>query len=291
MPDSIANISPTTQPAAVPDSTPAAPVYYAPQYSDGFPQPEPGDSVIKSLDSYPVMQAPSGVSPAQPLHSVLGDTGTMSLIMLGVFFVVISYRTGYKYVQAFFHNMFSARRRENLFEDHTVNETQILTALVLNTCIMEGVAVFYGVGAAMPNLLDHLHSAIFMHIGIYAGAALLFYLIQLLVYNLLGYIFADQVATRLWTDGFKASQSLLGILLFPVVAALLVWPQECKSLLTIAIILYILARIAFICKGFRIFYSNLPSLVYFILYLCSVEIVPLVMMCAGTVSLCTILEV
>ena len=82
---------------------------------------------------------------------------------------------------------------------------------------------------------------------------------------------------------------LLGILLIPVVGALLVWPSACKILLIFAIILYFCCRIAFICKGFRIFYSNLPSLVYFILYLCSVEIVPLVLLGAGTVYFSTLL--
>ena len=227
MPDSIANIS-QSQPVTATDTTAAAQhVYYEPQWADGFPQPEPGDSSLHPLDTYPVMAAPHGATPAMPLHSVLSDTGTMAMVMLGVFFVVISYRTGYKYIQAFFHNMFSTRRRENAFEDHTINETQILSALVLNTSIMEGVVMFYAMGTVLPQLLGHLHGAIFLHTGIYAAAALLFYLVQLLVYNVLGYVFADSVATKLWTDGFKASQSLLGILLFPVVAALMVWPQEC----------------------------------------------------------------
>lgn len=287
MPDSIANISQ----AGIDSAAQAAPVYYEPQYTDGFPQPEPGDSSLRPLHTYPVIAAPAGSTPAQPLLSVLGDTGTMSLIMLGVFFVVISYRTGYKYVEAFFHNMFSTRRRENVFEDHTVNETQILTALVLNTCIMEGVTLFYAMGYLMPSLLDHLHGAIFMHVGIYAAAALVFYLMQLMVYNVVGHVFADSIATKLWTDGFKASQSLLGILLFPIVASFLVWPQHCKLLLIATVFLYFCLRIAFICKGFRIFYTNLPSLVYFILYLCSVEVVPLILMYAGTTSLCTILKV
>ncbi|MCH5320108.1 MAG: DUF4271 domain-containing protein, partial [Paramuribaculum sp.] len=41
-----------------------------------------------------------------------------------------------------------------------------------------------------------------------------------------------------------------------------------------AMVLYVLARIMFIVKGFRIFYTNSASIVYFILYLCSLEIVP-----------------
>lgn len=291
MPANNQDIIQTDSLSVVTPATDSVMPYYAPQWTDGFPQPVPGDSTIESVSSYPVMDVPHGLAPACPLNSVLGDTGTMSLVMLGVLFVVMSYRSGYKYIESFFHNMFSTRRRENVFEDHTVNETQILTALILNTCIMEGVLMFYGLGMVVPSVMSHLHSAVFAHVGAFSALALIFYLAQLLVYNIVGNVFADSVATKLWTDGFKASQSLLGILLFPIVAVLMVRPELCKILLTSAIILYFCSRIVFICKGFRIFYSKLPSLVYFILYLCSVEIVPLSLMSALTINLCTLLKV
>ncbi|MBR5727625.1 MAG: DUF4271 domain-containing protein, partial [Muribaculaceae bacterium] len=51
-------------------------------------------------------------------------------------------------------------------------------------------------------------------------------------------------------------------------------------------ILYICARFIFIFKGIRIFYSNLLSILYFILYLCGVEIVPLIVIYGITINLC-----
>lgn len=265
-------------------------VYYAPQFTAGFPQPEPGDSAVPSITSLPVMDTPQGVQPEQPLGSPLHDTGTMAMVITAVLLVVISYRTGYKYLENFTHNLFSTRRRDNAFDDNTFNETQILTALTLNTSVMAGVAVFYAVTLMVPSLAANLHGAVFLHTALFSGIMLAFYLLQLLVYNVVGNVFADGIAARLWIQGFKASHSLLGILLIPVVGALLVWPAMSKFLLILAVLLYFCCRITFICKGFRIFYSNLPSLVYFILYLCSVELVPLVLLSAGTVYLCQILN-
>ena len=108
----------------------------------------------------------------------------------------------------------------------------------------------------------------------------------MLVYHVLGYVFADSISTRLWIDGFKATQSLLGLLLLPVIGVMLLKPELSTPMLLVAAGLYICARLVFICKGFRIFYGNLSSIVYFILYLCSLEIVPLVMLGAGTIYLC-----
>jgi len=54
--------------------------------------------------------------------------------------------------------------------------------------------------------------------------------------------------------------------------------------------LYLVARLIFIIKGIRIFYSNLTSIVYFILYLCAVEIVPVVVMATVTIWISGILQ-
>lgn len=280
MPDSIANIQQAADSVAV---------YYAPQYTDGFPQPEPGDTVQhNSLQALPSLEVPQGSEPGKPLSSPLHDTGTMSMLLMALFLVVVSYRTGYKYIEQFAHNLFSVRRRENAFEDRTINETQILTALTICTCVLEGIVAFFAIDRFVPSLSAVLHGSIFAHTALFAGIAMAFYLLQLLVYTVVGQVFADGVATKLWSDGFKAAHSLLGILLIPVVGLLLVYPMSSKNLVIIAVILYILCRISFISKGFRIFYTNFPSLVYFILYLCSVEIVPLVLLSAGTVYLCTV---
>ena len=171
--------------------------------------------------------------------------------------------------------MFSTRRRENLFEDHTVNETSILAALIANTCIVEGFIVYMAVRLLFPDMSTTLQQSVFPHIAGYCGIAVGYYAVQWLVYKVLGYTFSDKEGTRLWLDGFKASQAFLGLLLLPVLILLMLYPTSGKMLLTVAALFYVLARLIFIFKGFRIFYGNLSSILYFILYLCAVEIVPL----------------
>lgn len=280
MPDSTIHIAQAADTVAV---------YYAPQWSEGFPQPEPGDSILQqSLSSLPLLEMPQAVAPRQPLNSPLHDTGTMSMVLVALFLVVVCYRTGYKYIQQLGHNLFAVRRRENAFEDRTINETQILTALTLLTCVMEGVVAFFAIDHYVTSLGNALHSNVFAHTALFAGIALVFYLVQLGIYNLVGQVFADGITAKLWTDGFKSSHSLLGILLTPIVGLMLVHPSINEKLLIVAFALYFCCRLAFIYKGFRIFYHRFVSLVYFILYLCSVEIVPLVLLSAGTIYLCKV---
>ena len=265
--------------------------YYAPQYMSGFPDTVPGDSVLGSINTLPVMEQLPGQDALPFLHSPLHDTPSMALLIAGLLFVTLSYHTGYKYISNLWHYMFSTRRRENLFEDRTLNETTILAALLVNTCIVGGFIIYMAVQLLRPDLAPSPQANVFLHIGAFTLMTALFLAVQWLVYKVLGYTFSDKVGSRLWLDGFKATQSLVGLLLLPVLLLLLFYPAHGKLLLTIAAVLYLIARLIFIIKGARIFYSNLSSILYFLLYLCAVEIVPLVIMTGLTIWLCGILSI
>ena len=260
-----------------------AAVHYAPQYLDGFPASQSGDSTPgETLGDLPVMEVPAGAAAVPFARSPLHDTPSMALLIAGLLGVALSYHKGYKYIENFVHYMFSTRRRENLFEDHTVNETGIQVALIANTCIAQAFIIYSAVQLVWPALAPMLQRSVFTHIAAYCGLAVGFYISQWAVYKVFGYTFTDKVGSKLWLDGFKASQSLLGLLLLPVAVLLLLYPSHGKLLLSIGVAFYIAARLIFIYKGFRIFYGNLPSLLYFLLYLCAVEMVPLAIMTSVT---------
>ena len=278
--------SPTTATGQGADST----NHFTPQYLDGFPVTAPADTIFESMDTLAVMEVPAA-SEAKPFaKSPLHDTLSMALLMLGLIAVALSYHTGYKYIENFFHYMFSTRRRENLFEDHTVNETSILAALIANTCIIEGFIIFFAVQLLSPERAASLHGNVFMYIAAFCIMAAGFYAAQWAVYKLVGYTFSDREGCKLWLDGFKSSQSFLGLLLLPVLVLLMVYTSSGKMLLCVAALLYLVVRLIFIYKGFRIFYSNLSSILYFILYLCAVEIAPLVFLAGVTIWICGILQ-
>ena len=273
--------APITDTLAAPRDT--APAVYLPAYHDGFAPVAGNDSVVTPLDSLPVMAPAQTTAPLPQAHSPLHDTGVMAMWLLVIFFLLTSFNKGMKYVTNLSRYMFSVRRRENLFDDHTVSETRILVALLLNTCFMEGLLVY-------SSFDDALLSATGPHVAAYVGlttvAAIVFYCAQLVLYKLLAWVFGDATSSQLWISGFNATQSLLGLALLPVTIITLVYPSTAPTTLLVALALYIVARIVFISKGFRIFFNNLSSSLYFILYLCSVEIIPSLLAYFGTLFIC-----
>ena len=182
-----------TQPADTTLHADTVEAYYAPQYLDGFPDTVAGDSALGDINTLPVMEQPPR-GQAQPFtRSPLHDTPSMALLLTGLLAVALSYHTGYKYIENFFHHMFSTRRRENLFEDHTVNETTILFALIANTCITEGFLIYFAIQQLVPAFATSLQASVFPHVATYCGLAADFYIAQWMVYKVLGYTFSDKV--------------------------------------------------------------------------------------------------
>lgn len=232
-----------------------------------------------------IVALPEGKEALPFNNTPLNDTGCMGLVLLVFFFLAISFRSGYKYVSNFSHHMFSVRKRQNAFEDHTMSETQMMIALLSNTCLMVGLLLYVGINRFYPEFALSEH--IFKSVGCLTLLFCVFILLQLVFYYLLGFVFAqDREDIRLWIDGFNSSQCILGLFLFPIAFITILYPTSSTFMLNCSIILYFCSRLVFISKGFRIFFNNLESCIYFILYLCTVEIVPVFIMCAGAIYLC-----
>lgn len=212
----------------------------------------------------------SGVAP-EPMPVLPGyDTGVAAMV-IGVFLIVaLNLRHYTTYLKGFAQDLWSVKLRDNLFEDHTVSETKVTISLIMLLCVSEGILLNFAAPVRMAG-----NSSPFVSTGVLTLCAAVYYILQLCGYYAVGYVFTGDISTSIWLRGFNSSQVLLGLFLWVPALVVLFNPVAGKEMLITGAILYILARIIFITKGFRIFYNNIFSLIYFILYLCSLEIIPL----------------
>lgn len=95
-------------------------------------------------------------------------------------------------------------------------------------------------------------------------------------YEAVGYTFTSPEGRREWVRGFSASQALLGLALTVPAALCVFYPDTLRWTVAAGFFAWLFAKILFIVKGFRIFYDKISGLLYFILYLCTLEIIPLI---------------
>ena len=209
-------------------------------------------------------------APGRP-ESASASTG-IAAVLLGLF-VLSCFNMGN--LRRLFHalpqKLFSLRQRDNAFDEPTSNETRTLCLLIVMMCVFEGILTYLWLGSPANGRVTLTIGALTALFGGY-------YLFNLLTCMVMGWTFADRHGARSLLRGLNAAASLLSALLALPALLALYYPASAGVMLILAAVAYILVRIAFIIKGFRIFYINLPSLLYFILYLCALEIIPVIIL-------------
>lgn len=262
-------------PNATADTVAGTP-YYPPAFPYGFTDTIHTGAKARQLQEYPVMTFPQGNIPEQYQHMPVRSSGVLLLLVFSFLLVAFCYRTGRKYFHTIFSNLWSVKRTKNHLDNHTANETITMAALIVQTLIMEGIILYCAISSYYPAMLTIGTS---QGMAALIGIAAAYYIAQLSLLKLIGFVFAESIETELWTQGFNASQSIMGQLLAPIAIIMLFNPAHNELMLIFAASLYILARLLFLLKSFRIFFNSFFQCFYFILYLCAVEIIPLIFAC------------
>lgn len=214
-----------------------------------------------------------------PAASATGASDLASWVILGVLVLILGValrmRRNMKYLRTFLAETVSARSRQNMFVD-TMRETAL--SFMLNLMGVAGIGLFLALGvqyypAGEPLATGSFPSGLWPCLALSGG----YFVVQWIAYLFIGNIFASQSAAALWARGFRAGHGLLGLVLLPLALVGVFYPTSMPVLLPTASGLYILARLLFIYKGIRIFSGRHTYYLLFLYYLCTVEIVPVIL--------------
>lgn len=235
------------------------------------------------------------LSPPPPFEEpqkIENDSAGVSFILTGLFllfFIIgIRFRNTRKYVGALIRNMVEVRLRQNVF-DETVRETSFLMLLNVLWCASAGIILYYLIDFHVVN--NPFGSYPFTSspgagMGICMVVSIAYTLFMAVSYRIIGQVFTDKGHAILWVRGFAATQGLLGFIYFPLALLFISWPENTLFLLWVSLITFVLAKIVFLWKGMRIFFTRFSSWVLFLYYLCSLEIVPLILAYLAAILLC-----
>ncbi len=300
MPDTLNTVIDTLTPAPVPESVPeSAPqpqaVAVVAPTADTEAQPPAPTAPWEMLraEQAPMTAAESalyttarvsytqGIEPTPRTQTIATDSGVLLLLTATLLLVAFNFKHCYRLFKVLGQELVSVRRRNNVFDDTTTNETRVLIVLLFELWVCEGL-----IGYTWLTQQGFLRGGTqFLPVAAMVAVAMIFFLFQLVSYRVVGYVFTDHIGALQWVKGYNASQAFLGITLLVPALITLFYPMWLTPVLWVAFGLYLLARIVFIIKGFRIFYENFGSLLYFILYLCALEIIPVVVCVLGSIEL------
>lgn len=240
------------------------------------------------------------VTPIDTLHAVVSQTipiknltiapasnsWVIFILILSFVFFALSYRQGAKYLRHQFSSLFKVNVRGNMFDETTINENQLKLSLLTLTFVTEGIAIYYALLHDTITSEKLVLPSIIMCILLCAT----YYLLQLVVYRVLGNIFSNSSLSNTFIENFTSINLFIGLFFSPAILSMLFIPQVTPIALYTCLIFYILARLLIIYKGISIFLLHLFGILYLILYLCALEITPIILIKKGVVYLYKILE-
>ena len=205
------------------------------------------------------------------------NSGSISLLLFICLFISITaYSKGRDYINYLFQNLFSNTDKESIFIDSsTTNEYQIRFSLLLQTTIILAIMYYLFIEANCQLLITSERDT-FIHILLFVLIIFIFWGIKWLMNSVLGFIFFEKEKVYLWQNNYFSALSLYGIAFLPLL--ILVINASSKQMIEISksifIFFLILGFIIIIYKGIRFFLTKLRSFLYFMLYLCALEIIP-----------------
>lgn len=209
-------------------------------------------------------------------YSVKMSDSIILLMFLSLFLFISVFAKGRDYVRHMFQNLFTDTDKESIFIDNsTTSEYRIRFFLLLQTTISLAVLFFFLIKT--PNgILSMPERETFMLISLFILVIFIFWGIKWLINKILGFIFFEKDKVNLWQNNYFSALSLYGVAFFPVLVLLINAPSMHIIEISryILIVFFILGFIIITYKGIRFFLTKPHGILYFMLYLCALEIIP-----------------
>lgn len=234
----------------------------------------PADTVILT-ETEPVTPGWTiGLEGSTRQNKLNSNSGILTLIVLLFVAISLSFKDYRKLFSKFAEEMRSSHKsRGNAFDERSSHETRLMCLSILQYIVCGGIMLF-ALAARHSGVSpdDYGFTTLAAEIGVFAA----YYIFDITAYSVVGYTFAGIENMKILLRRFNSSQSILGVTLALPSLMVIFYPSSSDAMIYTSVTLYALARLLFIIKGFDIFFTNIFSLLYFILYLCALEIIPLI---------------
>jgi len=217
--------------------------------------------------------------------AVRNDANNWGFILFFIcFFIIVSIiNNRNRFLLSMFSGLFRNKDRHNMFYETVANENLNKLFLSLQTVLL--ISIIFYCYAIHENFLPVNLTQMFIFLGKISWLLTVFFLYKFLTYFILGNIFFKKETTLQWNDDFLSILSLNGIFLFlPVL--ILFYVESAFYICMYFFTFYLILNLFFIFyKIYTLFFQGKRLLLYFILYLCAQEIMPLYLVYRGIVYL------
>ena len=166
-------------------------------------------------------------------------------------------------------NFFQVKDRSSIFSKATVNNTRFRFFLI--TFAIGSISFYAYLLLHNPALPFSIKEFI-----LFLLTTSLFFVIKSLLFDLIGYVFLNTTNLKMAKEAYFNVVSYWGVCLFPILILQIYIPNNFLGITQIlSLIVSVSAGLLIIIKLFQIFFQKIVASFYILLYLCTLEILPL----------------
>ena len=207
-----------------------------------------------------------------PLPSFPQTESWVFIILLILFFLLVySVYSSSGMIGETLKTFFQVKERSSIFSKATVNNIRIRLLLILFSIGVLSLYVYLIIFKSTNPFSIKVYCYFLVLTGLFFG-------IKSLLFDLIGYVFLTPSTIKMAKESYFNILSILGTALFPLLILQIYIPNNLNRIPEISsLIICIIACIVVIIKLFQIFFHKTVASFYILLYLCTLEILPLLL--------------
>ena len=191
-------------------------------------------------------------------------------LLVGLFFLlIIAVRFSSELLIEEVRSVFKVKERTSIFSNITASTSRfryVYVFFALCVFALYAYVIYYEPATNDFSFIKYLY---------FLGALVAWFVLKYLSIELLGYVFFDKKVIDIAEKSYSSFISLLGIILFPLLIIYIYSAPETGHIITyISLAACAVIVVLAILKLFQLFFSKLLDFVYILLYLCTLEILP-----------------
>ena len=204
-------------------------------------------------------------------YMVRNDNTITGLLLFCLVLTLFSFAQSKEFILRQLKNFFYIPRTENPNAKDPSNRFQIF--LNIQTCLLLAIATYFYIIHYIAGVF--IIDSPFELIGIFSGLFFVYFLCRIWVYRMVNTVFFDGKKSKHWTWTIIFITALEGVALFPVVMTQVFFDLPMQSVVYYFIFVLVLTKLLTFYKCWLIFFRQIGFFLQIILYLCALEIVPL----------------
>lgn len=204
-------------------------------------------------------------------YSMASDDFFVSILLLCLILTTLVFTRSRHFVGRELKNILYARHDEGASTE-TSTEVRAQVLLLLQTSLMAGLCLFFYTDTSVGGIFT---VSPYGAVGIYTGLVAASFALRALLYEVADWVFFDRRRNLLWQKSALLISSLEGIGLVPVVMLHIFFGLSLETTLWAAAVVVCLFKILLSFRAYTTFFRQETACMQMFLYLCTLEIAPL----------------